>query len=121
MTTFINLTPHTLNIQGIGELPPSGVVARLSHERTMCDALEGPQGPVRVIQQDFGPVANIPPEAPGKVYIVSALIISAILARDSTHGDPLADRIGRDIFAPDTGPDAVRERGQVVAVRGLVW
>ena len=25
-----------------------------------------------------------------------------------------------DVYAPDTGPDAVRENGQIVAVRGLV-
>lgn len=114
---FINLTPHALNIDGIGELPPSGVVARLSYERTPCAALSGPAGPVRVIQQDFGPVSNIPAEQPGMALIVSALVLNAIIA----YGGPMADRVGRDIFAPDTGPDAMRERGQVVGVRGLVW
>jgi len=115
---FINLTPHTLTIDGIGAVPPSGVVARLSYDRMLCDPIEGPAGPVRVIRQDFKPVDNIPPPADGVAYLVSALIINALLAHPDTA---MADRVGRDIFAPDTGPDAIRERGQVIAVRGVVW
>lgn len=117
-TTFVNLTPSHLVVDGIGPLPPSGVVARITYERHLCPAVAGGVAPVRVIRQDFGPVQNIPAPSPGYVYIVSAIVVSAILV----HADnPTIDRLGVDIFAPDTGPDAIRDRGQVVGVRGLVW
>jgi hypothetical protein len=32
-----------------------------------------------------------------------------------------SSRAGRDVYAPDTGPDAIRENGQIVAVKGLVF
>lgn len=111
---FVNLTSRTLTIDGVGSLPPSGVTARLTFRREMHDPVAG----VRCIRQDFGPVENIPPPEEGTVYLVSAIVLSAILTR---VGDPLADRLGKDIFAPDTGPDATRMRGDVVSVRGVVW
>lgn len=115
---FINLTPHSLTIEGIGELPPSGVVARINHIRTQHPPMLGPNGFVRVIRQDYGPVQNIPPAQPDTAYIVSAVVVSSIMASEDIETQ---DRLGVDIFAPDTGPDALREKGQVVAVRGLVW
>lgn len=115
---FMNLTPHTLNIEGVGQLPPSGITARVVHERTPGTPIKTATGLVRVIQQDYGPVQNIPDPQEGTVYIVSAVVVSAILAGDDTE---MRNRLGRDVFAPDTGPDAVRSHGQVTMVRGLVY
>lgn len=115
---FVNLTPNTLNIEGIGQLPPSGITARVSYERTPGTPIKTTTGLVRVIQQDYGPVQNIPDPQEGTVYIVSAVVLSAILAGDDTK---MRNRLGRDVFAPDTGPDAVRSHGQVTMVRGLVY
>jgi hypothetical protein len=116
---YVNLTPNELNIDGVGLLPSSGVTARVTHTRDIDTPLPGPLGPVRVIQQNFGPVGNIPQRQDGTVYIISAVVMSAILARGDE--DPLYARLGVDIYAPDTGPDATREGNQVRSVRGLVW
>lgn len=115
---FMNLTPHTLTIEGVGNLPPSGITARVTHERTPCTPIKTDTGSVRIIQQDYGPVQNIPDPQEGTVYIVSAVVVSAILAGDDQE---MRNRLGRDVFAPDTGPDAVRSHGQVTMVRGLVY
>jgi hypothetical protein len=53
---------------------------------------------------------GIPPESEGIAYIVSGMVI-----------DALAGTRIKDVFAPDTGIDAVRnEKGHIVAVQGLV-
>ena len=64
----------------------------------------------RIVSQQFGQVENLPSSDfdIDAVYIVSALVLSALGA----------DCYG--VVAPDTGPDAIRENGQVVAVRGFV-
>lgn len=113
MFKFINLTPHALTVEGIGTLEPSGVVARVGTERHEIPALVG----VRVISQDLGDVENLPTPAPGVAYIVSALVLSAL---KDERAQGLSNRAGVDVFAPDTGPDAIRENGQIKAVRGLV-
>lgn len=54
------------------------------------------------------------PEAqPDTVYIVSGMVLDALKRQGSA-------RVGSDVFAPDTGADAIRENGQIVAVKGLV-
>ena len=111
---FVNLTPRTLTIDGIGTLPPSGVVARLTYQREVCS----PVGGVRCVRQDVGPIEHIPEETVGVIYLVSPVIVSAILARPE---DPLSARLGRDLFTPDNGPDATRSRGEVLSYRGVVW
>lgn len=125
---FVNLTPHAITIHGTrresvlcpntGELIlddlevvqtlPSAGLARVATART----LEAPVGDVsfscRVIRQVFGEVTGLPDPVPGTAYIVSVVVLAALGGARP------------DVFAPDTGPDAVRENGQVVAVRGLV-
>ena len=102
---FINLTPHPITIEGVGTLPPSGVIARCSTLRTPAPEVGG----IRVTTQDLGDVTGIPSPEEGKGYIVSGMVLQAL------------NRARGDVFAPDTGADAVRdEKGHIVAVRGLV-
>jgi hypothetical protein len=54
-------------------------------------------------------VDGIPATAEGVTYIVSGMVLDALA------GSRLAD-----VVAPDTGADAIRENGQIVAVRGFV-
>lgn len=107
---FINLTPHALNIEGVGTLPASGAVARVATVRTAL----GSKGGVRITAQNLGAVEGLPAASADTVFIVSAMVLDAI------KRSALAERAGVDVFAPDTGADAIRENGQIVAVRGLV-
>ena len=104
---FVNLTPHTLVIEGVGTLPASGIVARVATIRTQLGAVAG----VRVVAQNLGRVEGLPDAKADTAYVVSALVLDAIKRQSLSRGD---------VYAPDTGPDAVRENGQIVAVRGLV-
>jgi len=102
---FINLTPHALTVEGLGVIPTSGNIARVSvAQRDM-----GTRGGVRLRQSVKGMVEGIPAPAEGVTYIVSGMVLDALA------GLRLAD-----VVAPDTGADAIRENGQIVAVRGFV-
>ena len=110
--SFVNLTPHSIFVtihpdflddRGI-EYPASGMVARVAAIR-----VEGPLcGPHRVVRQSFGSVEGLPDPVAGVVYIVSGMVLSAL------------EGSRPDVVAPDTGPDAIRENGQIKAVRGFV-
>lgn len=115
---IVNLTPHPISIlvnEETGEcrkINPSGIVARVGTVRAEIPAVAG----VRVIAQDMGDIVGLPAEQPDTIYIVSAMVLAAF---KDERGQGLHSR--RDVFAPDTGPDAVRDHnGHIVAVRGLV-
>lgn len=132
MLNFVNLTPHALTVEGIGTIEPSGTIARCAVVRTGAPALirawfdqasgsETPvptEGglplPVRVVAQTMGEVVGLPAPAHQTVFIVSGMVLDAVKASGT-------GRAGRDVFAPDTGPDAIRnDKGHITAVRGLV-
>lgn len=101
-----NLTPHpiTLNCPDGSSITfqPSGVVARVTTKEEVCGELHG----LPVVCRQFGAVTGLPEN--GEPCLVSALVLGAC------HGAP-------DVYAPDTGPTAIRnEQGQVVAVTRLV-
>jgi hypothetical protein len=105
MTEIINLTPHPITIQPSGgqptTIPVSGRIARLDSSQTTDDAIAG----VPVVTTRFGHVIGLPAPEPNKVYIVSSLV---------------AQHVRRpDVLAPDTGPTAIRQDGQIVAVTRL--
>jgi len=102
---LINLTPHALNIEGLDPIPPSGQVARVTTTHRDIGTREG----VRLRMQVRGLVEGLPPPQEGITYIVSGMVLEA-----------LAGTRRADVVAPDTGPDAIRHNGQIVAVRGFV-
>lgn len=104
MEKFINLTPHSLTVEGLGVIPVSGQIARVETRRCCVGSING----ARLVSQTFGEVQNLPAPREGVVYVVSALVLSALAGKR------------RDVVAPDTGADAVRENGQIVAVKGFV-
>lgn len=105
MTQFINLTPHAITVVGLGTIEPSGTVARVAAVR---EELPNTMG-VRLTRQAFGKVTGLPAPQPDTVFIVSAMVLSAL--GENSYG----------CVAPDTGADAVRnEQGHIVAVRGFV-
>lgn len=104
---WINLTPHSIVVQS-GDITetvlPSGTVARV----TMTPGFDifGPSIPTRTAPS-YGTVTGIPDTAPNTGYIVSGMVLS---------------RVSRsDVYAPDTGPDAIRDdAGRITAVRRLI-
>ena len=77
----------------------------------------GTRGGVRIVAQNLGQVEGLPAPEADTVYIVSGLVLDAS-KRQVQPGEQ--SRAGADVFAPDTGADAIRENGHIVAVRGLV-
>lgn len=101
---FINCTPHALTVEGLGTIPASGIVPRCATVRSEVGPIQG----VRVTAQAMGAVTGLPDAVEGTVYIVSGMVLGALVGTRT------------DVVAPDTGPDAIRENGQIVAVRGFV-
>jgi len=114
MTTFINCTPHALAVEGLGTLPASGTVARCATVREELAYLTGTPDitncppVVRLVRQTTGQVTGLPEAQPDTILIVSGMVLAAL---NGTR---------QDVVAPDTGADAIRENGQIVAVRGFV-
>lgn len=101
---MINLTPHSITVRGMnGDVTyaPSGVVARVAVAEEVCGEIDG----VPVISRVLGEAQGLPEE--GVPCIVSAMVLSAVPGR-------------KGVYAPDSGPTAIRENGQVVAVTRLV-
>ena len=102
---MLNLTPHPITLQSpTGErtiLPPSGQLARVTTEEVVVGGLQG----LPVVSRVFGEVTGLPEE--GTPCIVSAMVAGAVPGR-------------KGVFAPDSGPTAIREGGLVVAVTRLV-
>lgn len=104
---IINCTPHALNIYRMTDdaaplvIEPSGIVVRCAEERTALD----PIGDLPVARVAFGNVTGLPEPAADTIYIVSALVLSAL---DGERGD---------VFAPGA---AVRNAaGQQIGCIGL--
>lgn len=106
---FVNLTPHALNVQtASGEIitiEPSGTVARVS--TSAGNDLISIAGIPLQEPTKFGTVEGLPAPEKGVNYIVSMLVAGQVSGRS-------------DVWRPDTGPDAIRENGQIKAVRRLI-
>lgn len=99
---LINLTAHDVVI-AIGDrtitVPPEGTVARLVADQEVVGEADG----IPIVRTRFGTVSGLPEPRPGVTYIVSCLVAQAVKRPD--------------VVTPDTGPTAIRENGQIVAVR----
>lgn len=109
---FVNCTPHAIKVVGLGTLPASGIVPRCATVRTTLDDIVVQTEParfgVRLVRQTMGEVEGLPDATPDTILIVSGMVLAAL------------NGARPDVVAPDTGADAVRENGQIVAVRGFV-
>lgn len=108
-----NYTPHTVTVRHTHDpnlefvYPASGVVPRVEMKTTTAPNL--PDGCPTVVVE-YG-AANLPEGERGPC-IVSTMFADAYRRQ---HG-----RNGVELFVPDSGPSAIRENGQVVAVRALI-
>lgn len=104
MTTLINLTPHQITIRTVEKdnvIAPTVPAARLAVASVSAGNVNG----IPLVRQEFGEIENLPAPVDGVIYITSTMV---------------AQRAQRpDVVSPDTGPTAIRENGQIVAVRNL--
>lgn len=108
---FVNCTPHALTVLGLGTLPACGIVPRCATERRERKGIlvqDAPEFRIRLVRQTMGAVEGLPEYEEGTTLIVSGMVLAALNGARS------------DVVAPDTGSDAIRENGQIVAVRGFV-
>lgn len=116
---LINLTPHTVRLNGGTEFPPSGQVARVKARHELeCWLSEAPdgagelndeffRGAVPVYRTVFGQVEGLPEPAEDTMFIVSGMVAAACRGRD-------------DVVCPATGhEETVRRDGQVWSVPGF--
>jgi len=105
MTQILNYMPHTFT----AELPSGERVSIESSGIARCvvkNVVVGSINGIPVSTAEYGDVVGLPEPQEDTVYVVSMLV---------------AQRSGRaDCVGPDSGPSAIRENGQVVAVRGVV-
>lgn len=110
---FLNLTPHPITlVLNSGErrtIQPSGTVARCESFETTAQMAWLSDGTgyetIGTVYRRLGAAEGLPLE--GVPCLVSALVLAAVPDRPN-------------VFAPDTGPTAIREDGQIVAVTRLV-
>ncbi len=105
---IVNCTPHAIVVRDAVEqdriFPPSGILVRCAVRSVPCATVDG----VPVVRSEMGDLEGLPEPEQGTVYIVS------------TPAAQKAAALGRpDVLSPDTGPTAIRENGQVKAVRGF--
>ena len=102
---MLNLTPHAITIQRPDgtrvTFEPSGSLARVSTVEVVVGEYNG----IPVVTRTTGDAQGLPEE--GTPCIVSAMVASAVPGR-------------KGVYAPDSGPTAIREAGQVKAVTRLV-
>ena len=93
---YINLTPHAINLIGVGELPSSGL-ARVK------DTLTG-DGILKI--RTYGAIEGLSEPKEGTIYIVSSMVMSIAVKNGRT-----------DVYAPS---DFVRdEEGKIVGCKSL--
>ncbi len=111
---YVNLNKHALNILIGGqvvEIPASGQLA-LVEER--YEAVETELDGVGVVRRVRGAVQGVPEPTSGVIYLVNGLVLEAMTGSGRS-----------DVYAPDTGPTAVRvadgpRKGQIEHVVRLI-
>lgn len=101
---LVNLTPHEVVLVtpwGNVHVPPSGSIARVESIPRPLFRLGG----VVVNAESYGDVAGVPPEQPGRYYLVSALVRLALPNRT-------------DLLSP--GQLVRDEQGRVVGCQSLI-
>lgn len=111
MVSFVNLTPHSVNIYNddgslLMSIEPSGQVLRLPTIAWAAGDVDG----IPVVRLTYEAPEDLPEPREDTIYIVSSLMLEPLKA------------IGRtDFVAPDTSPPSVvrDENGRIVGVKRL--
>lgn len=102
-----NLTPHNVVIiteAGEITIPASGKIARV--EQTLAES--GSINGIRLVKSSWGDIIDLPEEESDTIYIVSAIVANAAVAKGRT-----------DIVCP---ADFVRnQEGQIIGAKALMF
>lgn len=99
-TRLVNLTPHDISIHhesGILRVPKSGYVARVSEKKEVCAGIIQPTYTVA-----YGDI-EIPEPASGYIYIVSSIVLNALIEKNIDRddvfavGSPIRDNDGKPV------------------------
>lgn len=100
MATFVNLTPHALNIHtaenGVISVPPSGNVARVATSFNLDSTVDG----IDIYSATYGEIEGLPAPSPDVIYIASGLIVSALQGTRydvTSPGELVRDADGRPV------------------------
>ena len=114
---LVNLNPHEISVEALTirvTFPPSREPCRIQVSQKIVDTIfadgDNPFS-IPVVENVYGEVQGLPEPVEGVVYIVNALVLAALKDAGSKR---------TDVVAPDTGPTAIREKGQVAAVTRFV-
>lgn len=104
---IVNLAPHTIVVRmpdGTDREFPSEGSCRCAPVSVPLPDADG----IPCVKSSFGDLQGLPDPQEGTIYLVS------------TPAAQKAAAMGRsDVYSPDTGATAIRENGQVKAVRGF--
>jgi hypothetical protein len=99
---IVNLTPHTLNILNADgsvrvDVPPSGLVARVSTSRVQTGDVNG----IPLFEARFGEVSDLPAQEEGSIFVVSGLVAAhpSVRSREDVYspGELVRDEGGKPI------------------------
>ena len=117
MVTFINMTPHEINLNDGRNFPPSGFVIRVNSKisefddnqiaRTVWGNIECIKGEDFLSKSPLPEILPIPPQEDGVFYIVSGIVASR-----STRDDFVSPATGhRNCIRGDDGKNIVSVPG----------
>ena len=91
---FVNLTPHAINVK-TREFPSSGLIARVSQTSKPAGVHDG----IELVRANFGEVVDLPEQQAGVIFIVSAMVRSALPERKdlASPGEQIRDADGKII------------------------
>jgi len=95
---IVNLTPHPVVIEGVGEIPPTSPPARCEEITERIGTVPGTDIPI--IRKKFGKVVNLPEPQNDTIYIVSLPVAQAVRRADVLAiGEPIRNEKGQVIGA----------------------
>jgi hypothetical protein len=118
---LINLTPHVVTVRTVNgdiQFQPSGKVARVNMDSTNIDPVHDDitDMDVPVVKVSYGK-AELPIDITMQEYHNIGCIVSTMFADAYRAQNGISLPF---LFVPDSGPSAIRENNQIVAVRALI-
>jgi len=105
---FINLNKHAITLRlPNGEdvvFPPSGQICEVAIKQTQTNEINN----IPIMSNSYGDIQGIPPAEYDTFLIVNEMVISKMAY------------CGNNIIAPDNGPTAIIENGQVKAITRFI-
>lgn len=97
---IVNLTPHPINIVGLGKIKPSGKPVRLEEKTEIIGSLTVQGAIIPLIQKRMGGITDLPEPQDDVVFVVSLPVAQAAHRRDVLAiGESIRDEKGNIVGA----------------------